>query len=209
VLFPGAPLPLHVFEPRYRRLLADCLSGDRIFGVICRPEGVPEREIPSGTVGCLAYIESEESLEDGRANIVVTGRERFALERFVADAAPYHVGEVTSVSDDEESELVLEPLAMRVRRVFDRVGRAARTIADDASPLPALPDDAAKLSFTIAQYVDLDLRARQGLLSSRSPAARLRQILDLLGGVVDAIEQRARTHQRARTNGHGAYGGTS
>lgn len=203
VLFPGATLPLHIFEPRYRRLLADCLQSDQQFGLICRPDHVAEAEIGSGTVGCVAYVESAEALADGRSNILVTGRERFALERFVVNPAPYHVGEVSSVYDDAESALVLEPLARRLRSVFERVGKAARTIADDASPLPELPADPSAMSFAVAHTLDIELAVKQELLTSRSPASRLRRLLDLLADVVDTIEQRSRLHTLARTNGHG------
>ena len=206
VLFPGAPLPLHVFEPRYQQLLADALAGDRLFGVICHPKEMPEQELPTGTVGCMAYVESATPVGDGRSNIVATGRERFIFERFVVDPAPYHVGEVSGIDDDAESSQLLEPLTGRLRLLFERVGKSARRISDDVSPLPELPADPGALSFAIAQYIDLDLPARQEILSSRSPAFRLRQLVDLFSAVVDPIEKRAETHERARTNGRGVAG---
>lgn len=206
VLFPGAPLPLHIFEPRYQQLLADALAGDRLFGVICHPKEMPEQELPAGTVGCLAYVDSATPIGDGRSNIVATGRERFVFERFVVHPAPYHVAEVSGVEDDVESPLLLEPLTGRLRLLFERVGKSARRISDDVSPLPELPADPGALSFAVAQYIDLDLPARQAILSSRSPASRLRQLVDLFSAVVEPIEERARTHERARTNGRGTAG---
>jgi ATP-dependent Lon protease len=203
VLFPRAPLPLHVFEPRYQRMLTDCMSADRQFGVIYRADNVDEREIPSGTVGCIAHIDTAEELPDGRSNILVSGTERFTLERFVADPAPYYVGEVVSVTDDREPDLLLAPIAERLRELFQRVGRSARTIADDAAPLPDLPDDAAVVSFAVAQYIDLELSVKQDLLSSRSPSERLRHLIRLLGGIVESVEARAVVHAQARSNGHG------
>jgi len=88
VLFPGTPLPLHIFEQRYRRLLADCLETDRRFGIIRLPDGMAELEIPPGTIGCIAEIVNAEPLPDGRSNIVVRGGERFAL---ADDPAPLPV----------------------------------------------------------------------------------------------------------------------
>jgi Lon protease-like protein len=206
VLFPGAPLPLHIFEPRYQQLLTDVLAGDRLFGVICQDKETPEKDLAAGTVGCIAHVESATPIGDGRSNIVAVGRERFVFERFVVHPAPYHVGEVSGVTDDVESPLVLEPLVNRLRHLFERVGKSARRISDDSSPLPELPAEAGALSFAVAQYIDLDLPARQEILSSRSPATRLRQLIDLFEAVVDPIERRARTHERARTNGHGTAG---
>jgi Lon protease-like protein len=184
-------------------MLTDCMRRDRQFGIIYRPENMDEREIPSGTVGCIAHIDTAEELPDGRSNILVSGTERFTLERFVADPAPYHVGEVVSVADESEPDLLLAPIADRLRELFHRVGRSARTIADDAAPLPDLPDDAAGISFAVAQYIDLELSVKQELLSSRSPAERLRHLVRLLSGIVESVEARAVVHAQARSNGHG------
>jgi ATP-dependent Lon protease len=203
VLFPRAPLPLHIFEPRYRRLLADCLTGDREFGIVCRPEGVEELEIPPGTAGCIARIEGAEELPDGRSNIVVVGLERFTLERILVDVAPYHVAEVSSLHDTPEAETTLSELADRLRALFLRVGSAARKIADDSAPLPELPPDPSSLSFAVAHHIDLKLTTKQQLLASRSAVERLRHLDELLSPVVESVEQRAVVHERARSNGHG------
>jgi Lon protease-like protein len=205
VLFPRAPLPLHIFEPRYRQLLADCLQRDGQFGIIRRPEGAAERDIAPGTVGCLARVESAQELPDGRSNVLVLGGDRFRFVRFVPDAAPYYVGEITSYDDEAEPVTVLVPLADRLRTLFQRVGQSARTIADDASPLPDLPDEPADVSFAVAQYIDLDLEVKQELLASRSAAARLRQLTALLDEIAGRIEQRAARHTRARGNGQGPH----
>ena len=99
VLFPGTPLPLHLFEPRYRQLLADIEQGDRRFAILTAIPGVGERDLPAGRVGCVAQLTDVDRLPDGRANIIVVGGPRFALQRFVADPAPYHVADVTWVTD--------------------------------------------------------------------------------------------------------------
>lgn len=203
VLFPGVPLPLHIFEPRYRTMLADCMGGDRLFGILYRPEGADELAIDPGHVGCEAHVESAQELPDGRSNIIVTGRDRFALSRIVESALPYHMGEVRQYGDEPDHSAELDDLAGRVRATFERVGRAARSIADDPEPLPALPEDAGLLSFTVASMIDLDGQARQRLLTSRSPGDRLREIDLLLTAAVDALESRAALHQRAKSNGLG------
>lgn len=207
VLFPDAPLPLHVFEPRYRRMLADVLAGDRCFGVIFRPDGVAERDLPPGTVGCVARVETSEPLPDGRSNVLVLGGERFALVGFApADEAPYNVAWVHDYGDDAaESAHLARPLAARVREIFERVARAARTLTDDRDPIPELPADPARLSFAIASVVDLDATRRQRLLASRSPVGRLRDLEAVLSPTVDSLEQRALVHARARSNGAGPH----
>jgi Lon protease-like protein len=184
-------------------MLADCMTGDRQFGIICRLESVAERDITPGTVGCIARVETTHELPDGRMNILVSGMDRFTLERFVADPSPYHMAEIATIADVAEPPSLLTPLAGALREIFERVGRSARTIADDAAPLPDLPDDPAQVSFAVAQYIDLELSIKQELLSSRSPAGRLRQLTGLLGAVVESVERRAHIHVRARGNGHG------
>ena len=205
VLFPGVALPLHIFEPRYRRMLADCLAEDRRFGLVFLPEGTAERELPRGHVGCVAYIEKAESLPDGRSNIAVSGQERFALEHFVDSPLPYHLAEVAEYSDVPEPQPVLDSLAAEVRATFERVARAARIITEDRAGLPELPDEAALLAFRIASLIDIDATRRQALLSSRSPLARLREIEQVLTSAVEPLERRAAVHQRAKLNGRG-YG---
>ncbi|MGQ0537866.1 MAG: LON peptidase substrate-binding domain-containing protein [Gemmatimonadaceae bacterium] len=203
VLFPESPLPLHVFEPRYRRLLADCLAGDREFGILPRLDDAPEVEIAPGTVGCVAHIEHTEALADGRSNVLVRGAQRFSFVQFVDSETPYHVGLVDEVADEEVPAYALRDLAVRVRELFVRVAHAARLIADDQAPVPDLPHDDKSLAFVVAQYLDLDLASKYRVLASRSPADRLRQVDGVLSPVVESIEDRAAVHVRARGNGHG------
>ena len=74
VLFPGTPLPLHIFEPRYRKMLADCLAGDRRFGIT--PAGKDDVMPEPGTVGCIAEVRVNQELPDGRSNVIVFARLR-------------------------------------------------------------------------------------------------------------------------------------
>ena len=205
VLLPGAPLPLHIYEPRYRRMLADCLAGDREFGIVYLPPNVGERELPPGHVGCVAHITDSVLLDDGRSNLMVTGVARFAIAGFVESPTAYHVAEVRDYVDLPEDGERLAAAAGRVRELFGRVGRAARALADDAEPVPALPDDDARLSFAVASHIDLDAAARQRLLQSRSPLGRLGELEALLSAAVAPLERRAAVHERAKSNGHGPH----
>jgi Lon protease-like protein len=198
-------LPLHIFEQRYQRMLADCLEGDRRFGLIFLPEATTERELPSGRVGCVAHIVSAEPLPDGRSNVLVTGEERFAFQRFVDSPHPYHVAEVGEYTDLPEQREPLDALAADVRATFERVAMAARTLTDDRSPVPELPDDPVLLAYHIASLIDTTASMRYDLLTSRSPTGRLREVGRLLGAAIGSLEQRAGMHQRAKRNGQGIY----
>lgn len=203
VLFPAARLPLHIFEQRYRRLLADCLSSDREFGIVCRSGDATEAPISRGTIGTLTHIDSVAGLPDGRSNILVHGVSRFEVVQLQDGPTPYLIAQVEPVTDHAEPAESLMAASLEVRDLIARVGSAARTVADDRTPVPEFPDDPATLSFAIAQSIDLDLSVRQSLLESRSPLGRLRQLELLLRAVAPALEERAMVHRRARSNGHG------
>lgn len=103
VLFPGRPLPLHVFESRYRRLLNDCLDADRRFGVVairCGQEAGGPAEIYE--VGTVAEIQTVTPLPDGRSDITTRGVQRFRVHDFV-EGAPYLTGVVELLDDDPPS----------------------------------------------------------------------------------------------------------
>ena len=204
VLFPGATLPLHVFEPRYRALLADCVRGDGRFGIVL--SAGDERPLP-GQVGCVAELRDVRALPDGRANILVEGAERFAIARLVASDSAYLVAEVQPWTDAPEPDAheALRTLDAGTREAFQRVARAARAIADDDDPIPELPSDPAALSFAIAAAVELELGTRQRLLASRSAVERLREVHELLARALPGAEMRAAVHVGARRNGHGPY----
>jgi Lon protease-like protein len=186
-------------------MLTDCLEGDKRFGIVRLPEGVAEVEIAPGTVGSVAEIVTSETLPDGRSNIIVRGAERFTLEAFVPTSDPYHVCRAEAFDDDFQIGGELDDLATRVREVFQRVARAARTLSDDPDPLPELPDDAGSLSFAIAAMIDLDLETRQALLASRSPLERLRRLDALLSSALGNIVKRAHVHTLAKSNGRGSH----
>jgi Lon protease-like protein len=196
-------LPLHIFEPRYRELLADCRSGDGEFGVILTTGGA-ERDLPNGHVGCVAGLRDVHVLPDGRANVLVEGLGRFSLQSFVEAPQSYHIARVESYDDLPGDDVIaLAEEADRVRETFARVAAAAQAIADESGPLPPLPDEPELLAFRVASLIDFDRKAQQALLASRSPLARLRDVHALLTGAIDGVLARAAAHARAHTNGHG------
>jgi Lon protease-like protein len=193
VLFPGVTVPLHLFEPRYRQLLADIRDTTKRFGIICAMPGVRERELPSGRAGCVAEVTDTEMMPDGRANILIVGRERFTLESFVDDPAEYNVADVLPFSDvDNTPPVALAVAADEVVSRFKRVITAVRSLNREVpSPFPELPDEPALVSFAIASMIDLDLAHRQALLAERSAAVRLNTIDTVLRKALPDLELRA------------------
>ncbi|MBC7791662.1 MAG: LON peptidase substrate-binding domain-containing protein [Anaerolineae bacterium] len=203
VLLPGVTIPLHIFEIRYRRMLADCIASDRKFGIVYLPSGLDEKAIEAGYVGTIGRIEAVVPLADGRSNIVIVGTERFAFRGFLDAGALYHVAQITGYDDEDEDPAAVNAACSEVRNQFARVAAAARLLAGDDSEPPTLPDDPALLAFFIASLIDLDASARQQLLSLRSPLSRLVRIEALLSAAVEPLEQRAMVHSSAKQNGHG------
>jgi Lon protease-like protein len=200
VLFPGTPLPLHIFEPRYQRMLADCMLSDRRFG-ITPVDGSPEPPRP-GTLGCVAEIRVNQELPDGRSNIVVVGGSRFVVSRLLDEAHPYLVAMVQAFDDHADSEPSLEDTS-QLRELFERYSAHIRELSDTMPEEPALPDDASSLSFHIAGAIECDLGVKQRLLAERSISGRIKALILLLPVLTSAIESGLSVHRRAHTNGKG------
>ena len=200
VLFPGTPLPLHIFEPRYRRMLADCLAGDRRFGIT--PPGAEDRMPDPGTVGCVAEIRVNQELPDGRSNVIVVGGERFVLTARVADGAPYHIGMVQTFEEEPGTEPA-EESAARLRELFAGYYTLLRELNDVEPDDPGLPDDAIGLSFHVAAAIECDPGVKQRLLVERSTARRVQALVMLVPILTAGVESALRIHRRAHTNGRG------
>jgi Lon protease-like protein len=200
VLFPGTPLPLHIFEPRYTRMLADCLLADRRFGITPTPDG---DEAPGpGTVGCVAEVRVNQELPDGRSNIVVVGGSRFVLSRLLDESQPYLVALVQTFDDEPGTEPDREETEA-LRELFGHYVVGLRELNDTMPEEPVLPDDGASLSFHVAGGIECDLGVKQRLLAERSAARRIKALMMLLPILASAIESGLKVHRRAHTNGKG------
>ncbi len=186
VLVPGLVLPLHVFEPRYRRLVSDLLErpdDQQAFGVVAIREG---REVGVDgvtalhEVGTLAVLREVSAYPDGRSDVVTDGGARFRLLRLVDEGTPYHCAEVEWLAEDDgEPDAPL--LAAEVVRRFDAYREAvARAGAVEAAQMLEMPPDPRVLSYLVAAAMVLDLRDRQFLLEAVTTSERLRAELRLL-----------------------------
>lgn len=178
VLYPGVVLPLHIFEPRYRRLVSDLRElpqGDaQRFGVVAIRDG---REVGTDTVesvydvGCTAQISALEPHEDGRFSLVVTGAQRFHLLH-VDTSGPYLIGEVEFLEESaDEAAETLKTSSTALLLGYQRALAGLRGLR--TGPIPELPDDPTVLSYLIAAAMVLDLRDKQRLLATPDTTARL------------------------------------
>ena len=188
VLLPTERIPLHIFEPRYRELIAECLAETREFGLILADdEGL--REI--GTRA--AVVEVVERFADGKLNIVVEGRERFRVVGLTSGRS-FRTAEVEAVRDEtpEADRAKLERAATLMRRVAELAGADADQAAETASPAP---------SFELAARVDFDPRLKQELLELRSEPNRLELLAKVLERAAAALEQQQAVSEAASRNG--------
>jgi Lon protease-like protein len=178
VLFPGVFLPLHVFEPRYRRMVADALAGERLIGmVLLRPGWEPDYEgrPPVFETGCAGVITHAEQLPDGRYNLVLKGLSRFRVldeDR----SRPYRVGRVEGLA-----EAAAGPMRESLREGRLRLELlVAATVERSDRRLPTnLEDD--EVVNALSQYLDLEPIERQALLECAGPLPRCHLLLELLG----------------------------
>jgi Lon protease-like protein len=188
VLFPGTPLPLHIFEPRYKEMIGECLAEHRHFGVV--------RAIEQGLaeVGCTAEIVTVvKEYPDGRLDLVSEGRKRFEVVR-VNQERSFLQAEVLMI-EDEPGTAPREDTARAVQLHSDLLA-----IAGAAQDLSAA--DPSSLSFYLAGSVPLDLDFKQQLLALRSEAERISLLINYLETIIPNLRRAATARERAGGNGH-------
>ena len=144
VLFPDARQALHIFEPRYRQMLADCLAGDSRFGIayVPVPTAGDVEAVPSpGDVGCVAVIRATHQLPDGRSDILTDGERRFRLLQWCRDDRLYRLARVEEFEDDAVAPGEAATLAADVRYAFQRLTVALGRLAgnDFEEPIDLRP----------------------------------------------------------------------
>ena len=194
VLFPAALLPLHIFEPRYRAMIADALDGERLIGmVMLRPgwEGDYEGTPPVYPVGCAGFITHADGLGDGRYNIVLRGLEKFRIahERRARDGVEmYRVARVESIVEAaaHASAAALGEARKRLERLIAK--RLHRT-TDESIPKDIADED---LVHAIAQH--LEPLEKQALLECDGLLHRCHTLIELLEMRMMATGGKTRMH---------------
>jgi len=179
VLLPGAPLPLHIFEPRYKEMISECLEQKKPFGIVrASEEGV-------AGIGCTAEILSvTKKYDDGRIDILTRGVDRFEVLEVNEDRS-FLRAEITLLEDDDKSSPPADTLVSEAVRLHAEIVKIAG--ADLSGP-----DEAARnLSFLLAGSLPLDLDFKQSLLSTLSEAKRLEAVVNYLQAVLPGLRRAA------------------
>ncbi len=204
VLFPSELLPLHIFEPRYRKMLTDIEFERNLFGVSYFSLEDADSDFPAiGSIGCVAEVRDSQTLEDGRSNILTVGLIRYEITGYVETLEDYLTAEVSFFEDYEEDETVLEPLADEVFSLFQRIANSAHELSGQRGKPPELPQaEPQLLSFLVSSAFNMPNDLRYKLMSTRSTAERLEGLLEVLRQAVSQIEESANISKVAKTNGH-------
>jgi len=181
-LFPNASFPLHIFEPRYRAMIADALKGDRIIGMVMLQPGHEseyEGRPPIFPIGCAGLITDYEQLPDGRYNIVLGGLVKFRVTG-EDNSRLYRLARVETIPEvlDDRGSAALSKERQRIgallAALYDRFGIS--------EPPPGIPDE--QVVDELSEHLPMTPIARQRLLEQESPLARAGALVDLLEGMV-------------------------
>jgi Lon protease-like protein len=189
VLFPGTVLPLHIFEPRYKEMIGECLEHSSLFGIVhARQEEMAE-------IGCSAKVlDVSKRYEDGRLDIVAQGVRRFEVLR-VNEERSFLRAEVTYF-DDEGGDAGGD-----ARKQLLHLHRQLLALSGEQNPeIPS--EDSAALAFEVAAKVPLDLEFKQSLLSIRSEAERIATLVAYYEALIPKISRALHIRTKAGGNGH-------
>jgi Lon protease-like protein len=180
VLFPNVFLPLHVFEPRYREMVADAIAGDRMIGVVLlRPGWQPVYEGRPAVypIGCSGVITHFEKLTDGRYNIVLRGLDRF---RIVEEdhVRSYRRASIETLHESELTTADRDVLRLHRVKLESLLAPAAEGSGADPKSSSAMTDE--DLVNALAQYLDLEPLEKQALLERHGLRTRAESLVELL-----------------------------
>lgn len=192
VALPHELVPLHIFEERYREMIARCLDEDLEFGVVwAGDDGLR-------STGCACSIDSVlRRFDDGRLDILTRGTRPLRIHGEL-DAIPYPAAAVEFLDDKDE-----EPHAATVEAAREAYADLVREVTDEAPDRDRL---AGMDAYAMAATVELGLDAKQGLLDLRSENARLRLVTRLFHGAIKRLDYVDRATARARSNGKVRFG---
>ena len=188
VLLPTEQVPLHIFEPRYRELIGECLDAEEPFGLVyADDDGIRQ-------VGTLArVVEVTDRFDDGRLNIVVEGGERFRLVE-LTEGRSFQTGTVEPVVDRDDP-----PAPEDVEEALALFGRLVQLTGADVE-IPS--DDLEPPSFSIGSRFELAAELKLELIAETSERRRLRRLCEILETVASAVERQREIAERASKNGH-------
>lgn len=205
VLFPGMPLPLRIFEERYRVMVRELLETGSEFGVLLIREG---DEVGGGArpyeVGTLARIEESVETPDGRYMLDTRGTRRFRLRRMLAPR-PYPFGDIEVLNDaDEPLTIPLRHALETVRTTFPLYFRLALSLTDQWAQGLRLPESPHALVNFLGPWLQIEEESKQRLLELESAPDRVAHLAELLDDLVQRTRDQVDEHRREKFNAIGS-----
>lgn len=188
VLFPGADLPLHIFEPRYRLMITECHEQDKPFGVVLTRPGSPSMREEPYPVGTMADILALSRMDDGRMNLIARGGKRFQiLEQHRRKSYPTGIVEI--YFDLPEPEQALREQADKARELFNIYLEILLEVVGKSETQFHLPEEPEELSHFIAYFLDIEDEEKQQLLEMNLTSERLESVIETLRREVPFVRQ--------------------
>ena len=188
VLLPGTPLPLHIFEPRYKEMIGECRASNAPFGVV----RVLEKGIAG--IGCTAEIVTvTKEYPDGRLDLIATGRERFEILEVNRERSFLRAEVVLTPDVPGDRGAQYGARAVELHREILALAGAAHDLSGASEVI---------LSFRLAGSLPLDLDFKQKLLAIRSEGERLAALTAYLEGILPGLRRAARAREKSGGNGH-------
>jgi Lon protease-like protein len=189
VLLPGAPLPLHVFEPRYKEMIGKCLERKQPFGVLRAKDG----EVAE--IGCTAEILNlVKKYDDGRMDIITQGRQRFEVMQIHPERS-FLQAEVFYLRDDPGT-----PTREEASRALELHGEIMKLAGSE--PESVVDVNEQELSFHLAGSLPLDLDFKQTLLGMKSEPERLHAVISFFENILPNVRRTLHVRRKAGGNGH-------
>ena len=188
VLFPDMPLPLHIFEPRYREMIMRCREENSPFGVILIRDGdeAGDEAVPH-LVGTTARISQYEEMPDGRMNVLVFGEARFRVMHTSHDK-PYLCASVEPLGDEADDPERIQPAAEAVEGLFKKYLRALFAMTGRSLSALQLPQEPVYLSYAVASVLQVPMAQKQNLLEIADTSRRLEHEAEILRMELEAQE---------------------
>jgi Lon protease-like protein len=189
VLLPSVPLPLHIFEPRYKEMIKECLDQNRHFGI------VRSHDESLATIGCTAEIMNVlKKYPDGRMNILTEGRRRFEVLE-INQERPFLQADVFFLEDDNDPARGADlDTALRLHGEIMKLAGAQPEVVEKS--------EAAQLAYRLAGSLPFDPDFQQALLEMSSEAKRIQAIISFFERILPVLQRNARAKRKAGGNGH-------
>jgi Lon protease-like protein len=181
VVFPGWPMPLHIFEPRYKEMVRYCVEEQQPFGIVLVQEGAAEfdKAVIPHKIGCTVAITQIQRTEDGRLYIMTVGQERFRIHN-LKHHKPYLVGEVEMLDFEDEDKKVLKTAVQNLRPLvidyFSALAQVSEDVEIDAAQIPSDPEE---LSYLAAAILQVSLETKQSMLGARKASNLLKYLTNV------------------------------